>query len=247
MSFSFIDGLAAELEFPTQRQWTWLFFTQTPRGCAIYEISTVFFTNQRNAKEAQRTRKGLCLCRQTPNRSRWNLKLRKRRTYSCHFWHVASDPFVEFVIIWNKWRHSFWAQCAHWHGTECFPLIMRQFNAECDPAWIFECCACFPYHQPSHTLPASFSVSLSLAFIAPSIVIFQEFPLGVAQVVKPKQMAGLSSLPVWASLSVSSLLKRSAATIFIRNKRVCLETSLLNFMPITRETWLPKTTCAPED
>lgn len=57
--------------------------------------------------------------------------------------------------------------------------------------WIFDRCACFPYLHPSHTLFLShylhLPVFLSLSFFPPSIVRFQEFPLGVAQVLRPKQ------------------------------------------------------------
>lgn len=73
---------------------------------------------------ADKTRSGTL---QPPWNLVWNLKLG-------HFWHIISDPFVKFVIIWNKWRHSFEAKCAYWHGNECFPPIIHEFNAECDPA-----------------------------------------------------------------------------------------------------------------
>ena len=111
-----------------------------------------------------------------------------------HFWHTISDPFVKFVIIWNKWRHSFRAQCAHWHGNECFPPIIHQFNAECDPACeyltaVHASLICIPL---SHYLHLSVFLLLSVAFFPPSIVRFQEFPLGAVQVLRPKQKGVLS-------------------------------------------------------
>ena len=115
---------------------------------------------------------------------------------------IISDPFVEFVIIWNKWRHSFQAQCAHWHGNECFPPIIHQFNAECDPACeyltaVHASLICIPLTLAlSHYLHLSVFLSLCLFFFfffpPPSIIRFQEFPLGVVPVLRPEQKAALS-------------------------------------------------------
>lgn len=89
---------------------------------------------------------------------------------SSPFWHKISDPFVEFVIIWNKWRHSFQAQCAYWHGNECFPPIIHQFNAECDPACeyltaVHASLICIPLTL-SLILSASLCFSLSCLFLS---------------------------------------------------------------------------------
>lgn len=176
MRFSFIDSLAPELEFPKQKHWPQPFYEQTLREKGIHELSTVFFTNRENAKETQSMWKlfvspdKLILNRHfNLTRAFWglNLKLRKKKTCFCdsprHFWHIISYPFVEFVIIRNKWRHSFCAQCAHWHGNECFPPIIHQFNAWMWPSmWIFDRSACFPYLHPSHTLSLSHTICISL-------------------------------------------------------------------------------------
>lgn len=82
----------------------------------------------------------------------WNLRLCKRENnasvpYPC----TSFDSSGELVLIRKKRCHSFQAQCSYWHENECFPLIMHQLNAECDPAWIFDCCACFPYLHISLT------------------------------------------------------------------------------------------------
>lgn len=57
MRLTFIDRLASELEFPKQKHWFQLFFAHTLRGNGIYELHTVFFTNQEHAKETWRMRK----------------------------------------------------------------------------------------------------------------------------------------------------------------------------------------------
>lgn len=198
-----------------------------------------------------------------PNRSTlgWNLMLTwKKNMLMCHVWHVTSDPFVEFVIIWNKWRRWFLAQCAHWHGNECFPLIMHQFIAECDPAHEY-LTACFPYlhpsHTPLHTIYISLFLSLFLDFFSPSIVRFQEFPLGVVQVIRLKQMAVLSFFPVWffippppnhlislktsatkyhSEISVSTLIIDSISSQHTTNS--CLWLCVhLKFWPLSHWSW----------
>lgn len=118
-------------------------------------------------------------------------------------WHIISDPFVKFVIIWNKWRHSFRAQCAHWHGKECFPPIIQKFNAECDPACEYLTAVLAPLICIPLTLSASFCFSLTPTFFLSQraslrVVRFLEFPSGGCSSIKAKSMN--------ISLSVSFLL-----------------------------------------
>lgn len=84
MRRTFTDRLASELEFPKQKHWPRWFFAQTLRENGIYELRTVFFTNQERAKETQSVRNAfistdkLILNRHfQPHRDvlRWNLSL----------------------------------------------------------------------------------------------------------------------------------------------------------------------------
>lgn len=80
--------------------------------------------------------------------------------------------------------------------------------------WIFDRCARFSYLHPSCTLAhyAHLCVFLSLScFFSPSIVRFQEFPLGVVQVLRPKKGRPLSRsfFPFLLPLSFHHLMKTS--------------------------------------
>lgn len=156
----------------------------------------------------------------------------------CHFWNIISDSFLllfffTFVIIRNKWRHSFQAKCAYWHQNECLPSIMHQFDAECDPACeyltaVHASLICILLtHSLSLILSASACFPLS-CFFSLSIIRFQEFPPGSCSSITAK--AGGCSLfsyfpcppTTWPSKFLSSQTNKrnTQKKMFFRNKLI---------------------------
>lgn len=66
-------------------------------------------------------------------------------------------------------------------GMNCFPPIIHQLNAECDPAC--------EYLTAVHALLICISLFFLSCLFSPSVVRFQEFPLGVVQVLRPRKKA----------------------------------------------------------
>lgn len=109
----------------------------------VYELNAVFDTNQQNAKEGHGTRNNLywqiksifkltgTLC--------YKIWASERRKHTSAPILTISD--ISFQILLSSSSSlgtndaiHFRPKCAYWHGTECFPPIIHQFNAECDPA-----------------------------------------------------------------------------------------------------------------
>ncbi len=173
MKVCFTDSLVTELEIPTQKDWALMFFHTNPeRKRRSWIKRSVFHSKGNPTPESKYLWLQIKSFLSFPTiQQHFEMKSEAEKGQNMplrHFLHIISDPFVKFVIIWNKWRHSFQAQCAHWHGNECFPAIIHQFNAECDPACeyltaVHASLICIPLTLSlSLTLSASLSFSLSL-------------------------------------------------------------------------------------
>lgn len=159
-----VDSRAKKLEFPEPKLWPQLLLAQTLRGNDIYELQC-FSQTQKHENHSK------LFTDEFSNRPPQPQNILHRKLKP--IWQINLNPSADFIIIWNKRWHSLEAKCDSWHRSECFPPIMRHFNAECDLA----CEYLTAVHASLICIPLSFSSLLPLSSILYQISGI--FPLGV--------------------------------------------------------------------